>query len=76
MEELITLLKSYKPEVDFENNENLIDEELLDSFDIISIVSAIDKEFDVQITASDVIPENFNSAKALYMLIQKLQDED
>lgn len=75
MEELLKLLKERKPEVDFENNENLIEEELLDSFDIISIVSAIDNEFDVQITAGDVIPENFNSAKALYALIQRLQEE-
>lgn len=75
MEELLTLLKSRKPGVDFENNEHLIDEELLDSFDIISLVSAIDNEFDVQITAADVIPENFNSAKALYALIERLQEE-
>lgn len=76
MEELIELLKKMKPGVDFEINEHLIEEEILDSFDIISIVSAIDNEFDVQITAADVIPENFNSAKALYNLIQKLQDEE
>lgn len=76
MEELIEVLKRFKPDVDFENNESLIDDEILDSFDIISIVSAIDEEFDVQITAVDVIPENFNSAKALYALIQRLQDEE
>lgn len=75
MEELLELLKNYKPEVDFESNEHLIDEELLDSFDIISIVAAIDNEFCVQITAADVIPENFNSVKALYALIQRLEEE-
>lgn len=76
MEELIEVLKGVKPGVDFENEENLIGDELLDSFDIISIVSAIDNEFDVKISAKDVIPENFNSAKSLYALIQKLEDEE
>ncbi len=75
MEELIEVLKGVKPEVDFENEKNLIEDELLDSFDIISIVSAIDEEFDVKITAKDIVPENFNSAEALYNLIQKLEEE-
>lgn len=75
MEELIEVLKEVKPEVDFENEKNLIEDELLDSFDIISIVSAIDEEFDVKITAKDIVPENFNSAEALYNLIQKLEEE-
>ncbi len=76
MEELIEVLKGIKPGVDFENEENLIGDELLDSFDIISIVSAIDEEFDVKIAAKDVIPENFNSAKSLYELIKRLEDEE
>lgn len=74
MEELLNLLKSIKPDVDFENNEHLIDNEELDSFDIVSIVSAISNEFDVAIGAKDIIPENFNSAKAMYNLIQSLED--
>jgi len=74
MEELIKLLKKIKPEVDFENDEHLIDNEELDSFDIVSIVSAIDEEFDVEIGAGDVVPENFNSAKAMYELIKRLED--
>lgn len=74
MEELLELLKKIKPEVDFENNENLIDNEELDSFDIVSIVSAIDETFDVQIGAGDILPENFNSVKAMYELIKRLED--
>lgn len=76
MEELIEVLKGIKPGVDFENEKNLIEDEILDSFDIISIVAAIDDEFDVKITAKDIIPENFNSAEALYGLIQRLEDEE
>lgn len=75
MEELLKLLKKIKPEVEFEGNEHLIDNEELDSFDIVSIVSAIDEEFDVRIGAGDVIPENFNSIEAMYTLIQKLEEE-
>ncbi len=75
MEELLKVLKEIKPDVDFENEDNLIGDELLDSFDIVSIVAAIDDEFDVKITAKDIIPENFNSAEALYDLIQRLDEE-
>lgn len=74
MEELIKILEDVKPGVDFSENEHLIDEEVLDSFDIISIVSAIREEFDVHITAADILPENFNSAKALYALIERLEE--
>ena len=75
MEELLKLLKNIKPGVNFEGNEHLIDNEELDSFDIVSIVAAIDEEFDVQIGAGDIIPENFNSANAMYKLIGKLEEE-
>ena len=74
MEELLKLLKKIKPEVNFEGNEHLIDNEELDSFDIVSIVSAINDEFDIEIGAGDIVPENFNSVEAMYELIQKLED--
>ena len=74
MEELLKLLKKIKPEVNFEGNEHLIDNEELDSFDIVSIVSAINDEFDIEIGAGDIVPENFNSIEAMYNLIQKLED--
>ena len=74
MEELLKLLKKIKPEINFEGNEHLIDNEELDSFDIVSIVSAINDEFDIEIGAGDIVPENFNSVKAMYQLIQKLED--
>lgn len=74
MEELLKLLKKIKPDVNFEGNEHLIDNEELDSFDIVSIVSAINDEFDIEIGAGDIVPENFNSVEAMYNLIQKLED--
>lgn len=74
MEELLKILKGIKPEVQFEGNEHLIDNEELDSFDIVSIVSAISEEFDIEIGPKDIIPENFNSVEAMYKLIQSLED--
>ena len=60
MEDLFKVLEKVKPGVDFRNNNNLIDDEILDSFDIVTLVAALDDEFDVQITAKDILPENFN----------------
>ncbi len=76
MNELLEILNGLHPEVDFKTCESLIDDKILDSFDIIAIISEINEEFDVTISAEYIVPENFNSAKALYALIQKLEDED
>lgn len=75
MEDLLKILSDLHPDVDFETEEHLIDDMILDSFDIVSLITEINDEFDVTITAKDIVPENFNSAKALYELIQKLEDE-
>lgn len=74
MERLIELLLEIKEDIDYENETGLIDDELLDSFDILQIISAIDDEFEVSIPAAKVIPENFNSAEALWNMIQELMD--
>ncbi len=73
MEELLKIMKGVRPDIDFENETALIDKEMLDSFDIISIVSEANELFGVEINVDDLVPENFNSAKALYELILKLQ---
>lgn len=75
MEELLSILNELHPEVDFEAETGLIDNKILDSFDIVTIVAEIDAEFDVQIPAVELTPENFNSAKALYALVEKLMEE-
>lgn len=74
MERLIELLQEIKEDIDFENETALIDDELLDSFDILQLISAIDDEFEVSIPAAMIIPDNFNSAEALWNMIQELQD--
>ena len=75
MNELIEILENLHPEVDFETCTTLIDDKILDSFDIISVTSEINEVFDVVIPAEEIIPENFNSAQALYELITRLADE-
>jgi len=75
MEALLNILSELHPEVDFETENALIDGKILDSFDIVTLVAEIDAEFDVQIPAEELVPENFNSAKAIFALIEKLLDE-
>lgn len=76
MEELLDILNELHSDVDFETQEHLIDDGILDSLDIVTLISEISEIFDVTITAKDIVPENFNSAQALYALIQRLEDED
>ena len=76
MDKLLAILKEIHPDVDFEQCNKLIDDDILDSFDIVSIISEIADQFDVTMSAEHILPENFNSAKALYALIQQLEDED
>ena len=75
MEKLLEILNELHPEVDFETNEELIDDGILDSLDIVTIVTEIDDKFDVTIPAEEIVPENFNSAKALMALITRLDEE-
>lgn len=75
MEQLLELLKGIRPDVDFENETALIDDGYLDSFDVVSIISEIDDVFGVQIRINELDPENFNSAEAIWELIQRLKGE-
>ena len=75
MEDLLEILQDLHPEVDFETCDTLIDDKILDSFDIVSLISEINEQFDVAIPAEEIVPENFNSAQALYELIERLSDE-
>lgn len=76
MEDLLEILRPLHPHVDFENCETLIDSHILDSFDIISIISEVEERFGVIIGAENINPGNFNSTRALYALICRLEDED
>lgn len=74
MDELLDILSEIKPDVDFETCDTLIDDEMLDSFDIVTIVGELNDAFDIEITPADIVPENFNSAEAMWDMIQRLQD--
>jgi len=71
MEELMSILTDARPDLDFSVETRLIDDNVLDSFDIITIVGEINATFDININVGDLTPENFNSADAIWEVIQK-----
>lgn len=73
MDKVLEILKGIRPDVDFENEKRLIDDGILDSFDIIAIVGELDDEFGVEIEVGDLEPENFNTVEAIWELVQSLQ---
>lgn len=76
MEKLLEILENLQPEVDYETVENLIDGRYLDSLTILSLISEIEDTFDVEIPTVEIIPANFNSAKKIWELIERLQEEE
>ena len=75
MEKLLLILKNMHPEVDFDAATDLIGEGILDSLDIVTLITEINSEFDVSIPAEEVVPENFASAEAIFALIERLDEE-
>ncbi len=74
-ETVIRILTDLHPDVDFETNEALVDDGVLDSLDIVSLISEIAAELDITIPPEEIIPENFNSASALSELLSRLDEE-
>ena len=72
-EKLLALLEDVRPDVDFEKEKLLIDDSILDSFDIITIVQEMNEAFDIDIDVDLLEPENFNTIEAMMELIEKLQ---
>ena len=75
MEKLLKILRELHPDVDFSTESGLIENGVLDSLDIVTLVTEINETFDVSIPAEEIVPENFDSAKSIYALIERL-DED
>ena len=75
MEKLIEILTDLHPDVDFATEDGLVDNGILDSLDIVTLITEINDKFDVSIPAEEIIPENFNSAAALMALIEKFDEE-
>lgn len=76
MEKIIDILQDINPDIDYKNRTDLIDAHLLDSLSIISLIAELEDTFDVTIPAVDIIPDNFNSVKAISALIERLQEEN
>ena len=70
-EKIIAILDEIRPEFDFSEPVDFIEEGMLDSFDIVSLVDAIENELGVSISGSDIIPENFNSVDSIMKIIEK-----
>lgn len=74
MKKLMEILMELDDSIDWENETALIDERILDSFSVISLISELEEQFDIEIEASEIIPQNLNSADAMWKMIQRLQE--
>lgn len=73
MEELLRILNDIQPDVDFTAEKNLVDDGVIDSFDVVMIVPEINESFNVNIPIAEINPENFSSAESIMALIERLQ---
>ena len=76
LDAVIEMLSGIRDDVDFATATGLVDDRVLDSFDIQSVISAIDEEFDVAVPAKDIVPDNFNSAEGIYHMVRGLADAE
>lgn len=74
MDRLLKILNELHPDVDFSSEKSLIDDGILDSLDIVTLITEINDEFDVSIPAEEIVPENFNSADSIMTLINKIDE--
>ena len=75
MQKLYDILTENWPDIDFEKEEKLIDDGVLTSLDIVMLVGELNDAFDIEITADELLPENFNSASAIEALVKRLSAE-
>lgn len=76
MERLFEILEDIQPDIDYETCTDLIDGHHLDSLSIISLIAELEDEFDITIPAVEIVAANFNSAQAMWKMIERLQEED
>ena len=76
MDELMDILMDLDPDIDYEHEQKLIDGKVLDSFKIVSLVAQIADTFDIEISPKYLVPENFNTVKAMWNMIQTIQEEE
>lgn len=73
MEKLLEILRDIDPDVDYENETALIDDGILDSMEVLELVSTLEDEFDIEVTPTELVPANFNSAESMWKMIGRLQ---
>ena len=76
MEKLLAILQELQPDVDFETEDRLIEDKILSSIDIVSLIAEISDVFDVDVPPEELMPENFHSAQAIWAMIQRLDEEE
>ncbi len=76
MDEIIEILEELKPGVDFENEKHLIDDHIIESMTMLRLVTALNDEFDIDITPKDIKPENFQSVEAIHALVESLLEDE
>lgn len=76
MENLLEILETIKPGVDYENSTTLIDDHLLDSLSILALIAEMEDTFDIVIPTVEIVPKNFNSVESMMNLIKGLQEEE
>ena len=74
-EQIIEILDDIQPEADYETCQTLIDDHILTSLDVLSLVAELEDEFDVTIPTVEIIPSNFNSVDAIAAMVDRLQEE-
>jgi len=70
-EQIIEILSELRPEFDFTQSANFIDEGMLDSFDVVTLVTTLDEKFGISISGTDILPENFESIEKIEALLKK-----
>jgi len=70
-QKIIDILNEIRPEFDFSKETDFIEQGMLDSFDIVSLVSSLDEEFGISIDGLDILPENFSSIESIFALLKK-----
>ena len=73
MEELLEILNDLRDDIDFTTASALMSSKILTSFDLIQLISTLDDEYDIEIQAAEIVPENFDTAEAIYALIRRLK---
>ena len=74
-EQIIEILEDIQPEADYETCQTLIDDHILTSLDVLSLVAELEDEFDVTIPTVEIIPSNFNSVDAIAAMVERLEEE-